>query len=601
MCGINGINFLDKKLLKGMNHSIKHRGPDDEGLFFNKKVSLGHRRLSIIDLSTNGREPMAYSHKGKKVVLVFNGEIYNFIEIKKELMQKGYSFKNKTDAEVILASYMEWGERCVNKFNGMWAFCIYDTSKNILFLSRDRLGKKPLYYYYKNGIFIFSSEIKAILNYKNLAKKINKTAIKFYFSMGFIPSPLSIYEDIYKMEPRQNIIFNLKNRNIEKKYYYCELVKYSPIKNKEKIIKEGRRLLAESTRYRMISDVPIGAFLSGGIDSSSVVGEMVKLTKNENLNTYSVGFQGKYDESKYIKITKDFFKTVHHHHYFKKNDFEKILDKIFNYYDEPFSDISMFPTFFISEIAKKNISVVLSGDGGDEIFGGYPNHKNSYQIQIIRKILPLSIRKLIIKFVHNQKITNILKKSMIEDEKLFISEGEYFPEEVFRWKKNKWEECLYYSKGDIIEASIMMDRHFITLPDNFLVKVDRASMANALEVRSPFLDHRFIDFSESIPSKWKVGLFKNKKIMKKIVKDIIPKEILNLRKMGFIPPVNEWLEDIREIKDINKFLYILIEKNIISKDIKEFYEKNIFNKKHPNYKEYVIRLFLLKKWMNNNI
>ncbi len=328
---------------------------------------------------------------------------------------------------------------------------------------------------------------------------------------------------------------------------------------------------------------------------------MVKLTKNENLNTYSVGFQGKYDESKYIKITKDFFKTVHHHHYFKKNDFEKILDKIFNYYGEPFSDISMFPTFFISEIAKKKISVVLSGDGGDEIFGGYPNHKNAYQIQIIRKILPPSIRKLIIKSTNNQKITNILKKSMVEDERLFIPEGEYFPEEVLVWKKNKWEECLHYSDGDIIEASIMMDRHFITLPDNFLVKVDRASMANALEVRSPFLDYRFINFSENIPSKWKVGLFKNKKIMKKIVKDIIPKEILNLRKMGFIPPVNEWLEEIREIKDINKFLYILIEKNIISKDIKEFYEKNIFNKKHPNYKEYVIRLFLLKKWMNNNI
>ncbi len=599
MCGINGFNFLDKRLLKDMNESIHHRGPDDEGKFFDRKVSLGHKRLSIMDLNIRGKEPMSYSHKGKKAIIVFDGEIYNFMEIKAELILKGYLFENKTDAEVILASYMEWEEKCVNKFNGVWAFCIYDLNKELLFLSRDRLGKKPLYYYAKKDIFIFSSGLKAITQYKQFVKEIDKTAIEFYFSMGFIPSPLSIYKDVNKLEPGQNITFNLKNKKIDKKFY-SDFIKYSPIKNKKKLIEEGRKLLHKCTKDKMISDVPIGAFLSGGVDSSSVVGEMIKITENKNINTFSVGFEGRFDESKYINIAKDFFKTKHHHYYFKKKDFNELLEIIFNYYDEPFSDISMFPTFFISKIAKREVSVVLSGDGGDEIFGGYPNHKNAYQVQIIRKILPKSMRNFIMRLNINKKLNKVLKKSLLKDEFLFVQNYEYLPESVFLWAKKRWDKCLEYSNKDIVEASIMMDRHFTTLPDNFLVKVDRASMANALEIRSPFLDYRFIEFSEKIPSKYKTSLFKTKKIMRDIIKDIVPKEILHIKKKGFIPPVEEWLDEIEEIKSLNIFLSNLHKAEIISEDIKEFYNKKVFNKQISNYKGYLIRLFLIKKWLNTN-
>lgn len=307
MCGINGFNWKDGNLIKKMNDSLKHRGPDGEGIYTDNNISLGHRRLAIIDLSKNGKQPMFYHHKGKKVIIVFNGEIYNFLELKEELKNKGYKFNSKTDTEVILASYLEWGENCVNKFNGMWAFCIYDLQKNILFLSRDRFGEKPLYYFFDGKRFIFSSEIKGILKH-NIKKTINKEAIDFYLSLGFIPAPCTIYEGINKLESSTNLIFYLKEKKI-KKYKYYELPNYEPIYNKELLKEELKKIISDAVKIRLISDVPLGAFLSGGLDSSEVVYNMTKFMNKKNLNTYSIGFKGKLDETDYIKIMKDFLKT----------------------------------------------------------------------------------------------------------------------------------------------------------------------------------------------------------------------------------------------------------------------------------------------------
>jgi len=302
MCGINGFNFVNKKILKQMNDSLRHRGPDAEGSYFDDGISLGHRRLSVIDLSENGAQPMTYTHGERTATIVFNGEIYNYKEIREKLKKVGYKFKSNSDTEVILASYLEWGSDCVSEFNGMWAFCIYDKQKSVLFLSRDRLGQKPLYYYFHDDKFIFSSEIKGILKHK-IETKLSEDAINLYFSSGFIPSPYSIYNNIYKLEARQNLIFDLRKREIEKNYYF-NYPEYNPSYDKKSLIREGRELLKSATRYRLISDVPTGAFLSGGIDSSAIVSEIVKNSEKKNLATYSIGFEEEYDETPYIKLCK---------------------------------------------------------------------------------------------------------------------------------------------------------------------------------------------------------------------------------------------------------------------------------------------------------
>jgi asparagine synthase (glutamine-hydrolysing) len=291
MCGINGFSSSNKQLIEEMNRRIKHRGPDDDGIYTDEKVSLGQVRLSIIDLSSAGHQPMSYEHKGRKVYIVFNGEIYNFQDIRDDLEAKGYSFKSKTDTEVILASYLEYGTKCVEAFNGMWGFVIYDPEKNHLFCSRDRLGVKPLYYYWDQKSFIFSSELKGLLAHEHLkinqAENINHDAVDYFFSVGFVPSPTTIFKNVYKLEPRQNLLFNLKENSLSTEYYF-DIPTFRPEYNHEALVKEGRELLCDAIRLRMIADVPVGAFLSGGLDSSAVVGLMQEHTDLSKLHTFSI-------------------------------------------------------------------------------------------------------------------------------------------------------------------------------------------------------------------------------------------------------------------------------------------------------------------------
>jgi len=598
MCGINGFNFEDRKLIKKMNNSLKHRGPNDEGIFVKKNISLGHRRLSIIDLSERGHQPMEYAHKNKKVIIVYNGEIYNFNKIKKQLKDKGYNFRSNTDTEVILASYLEWGKDCVKKFNGMWAFCIYDLQKEIFFLSRDRLGQKPLYYYYNNKKFIFSSEIKGILNH-NINLKINKEGMDLYLSMGFIPSPYSIYRNIYKLPSGQSMLFDLNKRNLQKEKYYNFPI-YNPLNNKKKLMKEGKKLLFDATKLRMISDVPLGAFLSGGLDSSTITYYMKTL--RDILSIFSVGFKGKQDETKYVNVMKNLLKTQSQHTYFYKKDYEKLLNKIFYYYDEPFADYSMFPTFFISKIASKKITVALTGDGGDEMFGGYRYYKDVAKLNLLKKI-PASIRKLLLKKLPEisklRKFKEGIRASILPSEKVwFQTRKRFYQPTIFKKiSEKKMKEALKLAKGNLIEAFIIYDRHFRTLGDHFLCKIDRASMANSLEVRSPLLDHRIVEYSTRIPTKWKVNLFFTKILMREFAKNILPRKIIRPRKRGFSIPLELWIGNKKD-KEIKKMVEMFFKKKIISKEWSDFYINKVLKTKDGYFNRYRTRMFLLNQWFN---
>ena len=622
MCGINGFNFKNLNLIKSMNTSIKHRGPDDEGYYLNKNLSLGHTRLSILDLSKAGHQPMFYSKdlgasserfnskfvKSSKYSIVYNGEIYNYIELKEVLSNKGYSFSTKTDTEVILAAYDLWGEKCVSKFNGMWAFAIYDFKKEILFCSRDRLGVKPFYYYLKDGVFIFSSELKGIVRHSKLKinrkENLDKESIELYFSLGYIPSPKTIYKNIFKLEASHNLIYSLKKNMVVRNYRYFEIPQYAPINDKKKLIEEGRRILEDAIKIRMRSDVPVGAFLSGGLDSSSVVSLMRKFTKIENLHTFSIGFDGKFDETSYINVAKDYVGSRHHHYMYKEKDFRNFLPQYSKVYDEPFADFSGFPTSKVSQIAKDYVKVVLTGDGGDEIFGGYMSHITGKRMDLLYKS-PKLLRKIISKIPAKKDYDNFASLYLLreasrisfEDKSKFYSKAlENEGIKPYAYKKLT-ERNLSYSleKTDnkLSEALRVYDLLFNTLPDNFLVKTDRASMNFGLELRSPFLDYRFVEFSQKIHTKYKVSLTKSKILMREIIKDLLPKEIVKRGKQGFSPPLKEWINKKEYFKNLENFNDVI--KGYVP-EIHNFYKNKVFKEQSNLYLVYKIRLYLFGEW-----
>lgn len=610
MCGINGFNFNDSSLIIKMNSLLKHRGPDGSSYFNNDSISLGHARLSIIDLSEVATQPMTFEFNGYTYVIVFNGEIYNYIEIRQQLIATGkYTFKSLSDTEVILAAFIEWGEKCVDIFNGMWAFVIYDLLNEKLFLSRDRLGVKPLYYYSKNEKFIFSSEIKGILCHKKLGlqnhSSISKESIDLYFSLGYIPAPFTIYSDINKLEAGTNMNVSLINGKILNKYKYYEYPISEKIGSKKDLIEEGKYLLKDSTRLRMRSDVPVGAFLSGGLDSTSIVGEMANFTSLNNLHTFSIGFDDKtLDETAFINIASNYFQTNHHHHIFNETDFLESLLKYSEFFDEPFGDYSALAGFKVSQIARKYSTVVLSGDGGDEIFGGYPIYNAGFIYDKI-SLLPEKIRKIISNSLNivahdNSQIYKI--KQLID---LTLSNKSEFYSNLYnnhRYKPNIYKEwtienlnrSLSYANNSMADGLRIYDLLFNTLSNNYLVKVDRTSMANSIEVRSPFLDYRFINFSQKVPTSLKVNFKDSKILMREIIRDIVPNEILNRNKMGFTPPIKKWLYNI-----LNKTLFekYITYTEFFSLDLAIYYRKIFYNENYNKLKEYeLIKLIIFAKW-----
>ena len=546
MCGIVGVyGTSDKSLVKKMSDKIIHRGPDDEGYYVDDHISLGMRRLSIIDLQT-GKQPI-FNEDGS-IVVVYNGEIYNFRELKKELESKGHRFYTNTDTEVIVHAYEEYGYDFVSRFNGMFAFALWNSDKKELILARDRLGIKPLYYTFLDGKFFFASEIKSILEYEEMERDVDKVALANYFALRYVPAPRTMFKGIFKLEPGHLIV--LRDGEFRKEKYW-EL-QYSPINADETHVAEKvLRMLKESVNKRLIADVPLGAFLSGGIDSSTIVALMSQLM-DEPVKTFSVGFEGaEYDETPYARIIAEKFETDHHE-IFVDIDQIDLLPKIVYHFDEPVADPAAIPTLLISELARKKVKVVLTGEGGDEAFGGYEKYLHEFRMYGTFSKLPRIARVL------NSSIANLLNRRRLALYFGFVAaKGSQVESYTFRLRNMDWGSLWIVKNGSdevekLIKTCFDEKRDYISnmlyydikywLPDDLLMKVDKMSMAKSLEARVPYLDHEFLSFAYNIPTRIKLGN-DGKYALKKAVLGLLPKEIIYREKHGFDVPISRWFRE----------------------------------------------------------
>ncbi|MCG3713217.1 asparagine synthase (glutamine-hydrolyzing) [Aliarcobacter butzleri] len=577
MCGIAGFCDFSKKLSKNdlelMTDVLHHRGPDDSGyrLFEDDKYSigLGHRRLSILDLSTHGHQPMHFEN----IEIVFNGEVYNFKEIKDELLKYGYTFFSDSDTEVILKAYHKWGIQAINKFNGMFSIIIYDIKINKLIFIRDRAGIKPLYYYWNKETILFSSELKSFHKVASFIRELNKNSIALYFQYGYIPQPHTIFENTYKLESGYYLTLDLNTKELHKTKYWDVIDCYNKEKvnvSEEEAIKETEELLKSACEYRMISDVPVGVFLSGGYDSS-LVASLLQKDRTEKIRTFTIGFhENKFNEAPFAKKIADYLGTNHTEYYCTAKDAIDILPLLPEIYDEPFSDNSSIPTILVSKIARKDVTVSLSADGGDELFGGYDKYiqvekLNSYISKIpfksaIGKLMTsidpskIPFTKNINKFDHRySKISqSINSKNPIEIMSLITNL--FTPIEVknllsidFVNQTTSFDDIKFLRKDlTIIDKMLAIDYKTFQL-DDILTKVDRATMSVSLEGREPLLDYRLIEYVSRLNSNLKIKNGNKKYLLKEITHKYIPKEMMDRPKMGFSTPIIGWFQ--KELKD----------------------------------------------------
>ncbi len=601
MCGIVGFNWFDKVLIRRMSDKLIHRGPDGFGYYTDKNVSLGHRRLAIIDLSIKGKQPM--SDDSETIWITFNGEIYNYRELRREL-EKKYNFKSETDTETIIYAYKEYGVECLKKLNGDFAFCLYDINKNIFLLARDHIGVKPLFYYYDNNKFIFASEIKSILEDNTINRIINNDALSQYLAYRFVFTSNTIFNNIFRMLPGEYLIFDLKTKKLKKNNYYN--INFSnKFYNDSFYLKKYKKFYTESVSSRLMSDVSLGVYLSGGIDSSSVVAMMNKLKVND-IKTFSVGFDHKkINELPYAKKVSDFFNTDHKE-FVVKSDIINDLNNIIYHADEPLCDPAMIPVYLLSKNAKKYVSVVLTGDGGDETLAGYEQVKFLHYGNKIKKIpLAINFSKSAIKLVPNAILNKFFKySSSLGNEGKnravkFLDSIHDLPKayteitSIFDYDEQK----NYLNNKKIIPPESYINNYFIAnnninkilnfetkvlLPENMLTKSDRMTMAFGVESRVPLLDYKLVNLAFSMPNHLKLNGFKNKYILRKIVSDLLPKDIINRKKQRFYVPIDLWLksdlmsliEDKLSIKNINK--QGIFDYYIINKMIKNFNSSPLF-------------------------
>lgn len=589
MCGIAGKTDWNNtssdilETVRSMNEKIYHRGPDNEGLLKLDGITLGHRRLSIIDLSEKGNQPM--STADGRYVCVYNGEVYNFPEIKNELLKLNINFRSHSDTEVILYAFEKYGTDCFNKFNGMFSIAIWDTMQKELILARDRFGKKPLYYTFSKDNeknVTFASELTSLLEDRSVKKNISYEALNCYLALGYILSPMTIYEDIFKLEQATYLKISDNGNKIEKKQYwdYSETFRTknndSESDTKNKIL----HLLDESVKRRMISDVPVGAFLSGGVDSSSIVA-LMKTHHQGELHTFSVGFDQKsYNELPDADRVAEYFGTKHHGLVCKVENGLDFINEAISAYDEPFADNSLIPMIEVSKLASEYVKVVLSGDGADEIFAGYITYKADKYYRYAKPI-PRSIKKLLMgmsnsgyskkKISRQYKQKQFLNGTLHSKEKAHYLWRQFFsPEERTEIMGNKYKDLIFDTDPfiifkkyyDIAEGMDTLDSNLYVdgmtwLPDDILVKVDRATMHSSIESRSPFLDPDLVTYASSIPSDLKMKGLKTKYILKKSLKNILPDFVLTKKKSGFNAPVGSWigLNGNDEFKTFNKYVY----------------------------------------------
>jgi asparagine synthase (glutamine-hydrolysing) len=567
MCGIAGIldlkadRAIDQTVLITMRDTMVHRGPDDAGIYCEQGIGLAHRRLSIIDISS-GQQPL--TSQSKNNTITFNGEIYNYKELTEELKALGCHFNTQSDTETILNAYEVWGEQCVDHLRGMFAFAIWDNKKQTLFLARDRMGIKPVVYALtEDGYFIFASEHKALLKYPGISREIEKNSIETYFALGYIAEPNTIYKSIKKLSAGHTLSIIGKQVGEPKQYWdipFKPKIDLDEATANEQMVER----LKDAINVRMVAEVPLGAFLSGGVDSSSVVALMSGL-QDDPINTCSIGFDTPdYDESDYANQIAALYQTNHHQEIVGSDDFE-LIDKLIDIYDEPYADSSALPTYRVCEAARKRVTVALSGDGADELMSGYRRHQFHLKEEKIRNMLPDAIRKPLFgalgklypkadwapQFLRAKTTLQALGKDSVDayfgsvsqnsDEtrnKLFSSSFKkdlngYNAVEVFRSRAKNAPSTDPQSVVQYIDMKTY-------LIDDILTKVDRASMANSLEVRVPILDHKFVEWVTSIGNQYKYDGKTGKALLKKAMEAYLPHEVLYRKKMGFSVPLADW-------------------------------------------------------------
>jgi asparagine synthase (glutamine-hydrolysing) len=574
MCGIAG--FIGRGSHDDghrMIQSIRHRGPDYQGVFFKENICLAHARLSILDVSSGSHQPMFNSEKS--IVLIFNGEIYNYLTLKEELKLTGkYQFNTTSDTEVVLYLYQEYGEGFLDKINGMFAIAIYDFRSNSLLLARDRMGKKPIYYVEVGDTFIFGSEIKAVTTHPLVKKELDLDAINQYLTFDYIPAPLSIYKNIYKLEAAHCLI--IKNGKIESKKRFWQ---YNFTTNKSISFEVAKTqldsLLNHATASRLMSDVPLGVFLSGGLDSSAVAYYAQKNSMSK-INTFSIGFEDKsYDEQDYAKLVANYIGTEHHTSILTPAKTIELIEEIFPLLDEPFADASIIPTYYLSQFTRQHVTVALGGDGSDELLAGYPtfiseNYKsinsslpsgaNQFMYNAVNAIMKPSDDNISLDFKIKQYLRGFSSKNN-HIHQLWL--GSFLPSEKQKLFNPDIQSILKDTSGlDIIDFHFenakklnIDDWHQIIyfycntyLVDDILFKVDRASMYNSLEVRAPFLDRSVVEFINTLPKEYKIKGNNGKYILKEIMRDKLPHNIIDRPKKGFGIPLSNWIKNELKIE-----------------------------------------------------
>lgn len=568
MCGIAGIfdicgkSEIDRNLLHRMNQALVHRGPDEGAMHIEPGIGLGHRRLSIMDISS-GQQPL-FNEDGS-VVVIFNGEIYNFQKLANELMTLGHQFRTHCDTEVIVHAWEEWGERCVERFNGMFAFGVWDRNQQVLFMARDHLGIKPFYYtLLNNGLFLFASELKALLVHPDFDKTLDHQAIEDYFAYGYVPEPKTIFKNTFKLNPGHSLLVRQGERLASPREYWDVPFKPHGLLAEQEVAEELVVRLRNAVDSQLMSEVPLGAFLSGGVDSSAVVAMMSSLMQ-EPVNTCSISFADPtFDESDYARLVAERYQTQHFTEQVQQNDFD-LIDHLAALYDEPFADSSAIPTYRVCELAKKRVTVALSGDGGDENFAGYRRYRWHMIEERLRSKLPLGLRKPLFgllgniypkadwapKFLRAKTTFESLARDSVEayfhsvsilDNKLRMqlftpgfrdSLQGYQAVEVLRNYANN------SPTQDPLSLVQYLDMKTYLVGD-ILTKVDRASMAHSLEVRVPLLDHELVGWVSGLPASMKLRQQEGKYILKKSLEPYLPHEVLYRNKMGFAVPLASW-------------------------------------------------------------
>jgi asparagine synthase (glutamine-hydrolysing) len=567
MCGIVGI-FATKAsapadisvTIGRMVRMIEHRGPDGQGTWFGSGIALGHARLSIIDLTVAGQQPM--SNADGSVQIVFNGEIYNFVELRAELSERGYHFKSHTDTEVVLNGYHCWGEQVFERLRGMFAIALWDRRNEKLVLARDRVGKKPLFYAWNGDVLLFGSEVKALLAWPGFKREPEYEAIHHYLTLQYIPSPWSAFKGVKKFPNASYMIITRDGRTNTQKYWVLP----SPLQARQRPLPELKEelvaLLDETVRLRMIADVPLGAFLSGGVDSSAIVAMMAHHFSGR-VKTFCIGFdEAGYDERAYARMVAERYDTDHHEMVVRPNA-AAILPLLTWHYNEPFADPSAIPTYYVAQMARQHVTVVLNGDGGDESFLGYSRYSQCLETEWINS-LPLSLRQLasrVVQFippdVDRYRVLRVVRRwlSYVSEQ----SSRRYAPSMAYFYDHDKVAGYDYHmrpfladSSLDLLEPYFRQSKSYVGgaawadihtyLPDDLLVKVDIASMAHGLEARSPLLDHKLMEWAARIPSAQKMEGGVTKSILKSALEPFLPNDILYRPKMGFGVPIDQWLK-----------------------------------------------------------